>query len=150
MKVGLLTSFGSLFKTSAQIRFVPYAFVISLGRRGQGLLPESSAELRASVEKHTTTRSETFEPNMPDVEHVPSDGETSDIPAWGDLFPDDDEAGPSVVPKNLERMLRHLLILLTPMILHLWVEEPRIPLNSVALRVHQAHGHAPFGTAQVV
>ena len=24
------------------------------------------------------------------------------------------------------------------------VEEPRIPLNSVALRVHQAHGHAPF------
>ena len=44
--------------------------------------------------------SETFEPNMPDVEHVPSDGETSDIPAWGDLFPDDDEAGPSVVPKK--------------------------------------------------
>ena len=27
--------------------------------------------------------SETFEPNMPDVEHVPSDGETSDIPALG-------------------------------------------------------------------
>ena len=47
--------------------------------------------------------SETFEPNMPDVEHVPSDDENSDIPAWGDLFPDDDEAGPSVVPKRLRK-----------------------------------------------
>ena len=47
--------------------------------------------------------SETLEPTMPDFEHVPSDDETSDIPAWGDLFPDDDAAGPdedgpSIIP----------------------------------------------------
>ena len=97
--------------------------------------------------------SETLEPTMPDVEHVPSDDETTDIPAWGDLFPDDDEAGPdedgpSVVPKRPRKNApstscppdpNHL-----PPLGGEAVEEPRIPLNSVALRVHQAYGHAPF------
>ena len=72
--------------------------------------------------------SETLEPTMPDVEHVPSDDETSDIPACGDLFPDDDavgpdEDGPSVIPNRLEGMLRHLLVLLIRMIFHLLVEK---------------------------
>ena len=70
--------------------------------------------------------SDTLEPTMPDVEHVPSDDETSDIPSWGDLFPDDDAAGPdqngpSVIPKRPRRS--HLLVLLILMIFHLWVEE---------------------------
>ena len=83
--------------------------------------------------------SDTFEPNMPDVEHVPSDYETSDTPAWGDLFPDDDEAGPSVAPKRPRKNPND-----PPPLGGEVVEEPRIPLNSVALRAHQAHGHAPF------
>ena len=92
--------------------------------------------------------SETFEPNMPDVEHVPSDDETFDIPAWGDLFPDDDEAGPSVVPKRPRKNAPSPSDPPDPNepppLGGEAVEEPRIPLNSVALRVHQAHGHAPF------
>ena len=44
------------------------------------------------------------------------------------LIPDDDAAGPdqngtSVIPKDVEGMLRHLLVLLILMIFHLWVEE---------------------------
>ena len=100
--------------------------------------------------------SETFEPNMPDVEHVPNDGETSDIPAWGDLFPDDDEAGPSVVPK---RPRKNAPLYSDPPdpndpppLGGEDVEEPRIPLNSVALRVHNKRMAMLLltGTAQVV
>ena len=95
--------------------------------------------------------SETLEPNLPDVEHVPSDDKTSDIPAWGDLFPDDDEAGPdedgpSVVPKRTRTPSTSCPPDpndLPPLGGEAF-EEPRIPLNSVALRLHQAHGHAPF------
>ena len=92
--------------------------------------------------------SETLEPNMPDVEHVPSHNETSDIPAWGDLFPDDDVAGPSVVCKRPRKNAPSTFdppdLNDPPPLGGEAVEEPRIPLNSVALRVHQAHGHAPF------
>ena len=67
--------------------------------------------------------SQTLKPAMRDIEHVPSDHEPSDIPAWG-LFPDDDAAGsdedgPSVIPKS-EKGCSVLLIL---MIFHLWVEK---------------------------
>ena len=96
--------------------------------------------------------SETFEPTMPDVEPVPSDDKTSDIPAWGDLFPDDDAAGPdkdgpSVIPKRPRKDAPSTcppdpndLPCLGGEV----VKEPCIVLNSVALRVHQAHGHASF------
>ena len=97
--------------------------------------------------------SETLEPAMPDVEHVPSDDETSDIPAWDDLFPDDDAAGPdedgpSVISKRPRRDAPSPSCPSDPNDLPPLggeaVEEPRIPVNSIALRVHQAHGHAPF------
>ena len=92
--------------------------------------------------------SENLEPNLPDVENVPSDDEPSDIPAWGDLFPDEDEDLPDVSPKRPRRSDPSPLAPLDdpdpPPQGGEVVEEPRIPLNSVALRVHQAHGHAPF------
>ena len=44
--------------------------------------------------------SENLESNLPDVENVPSDDEPSDIPAWGDLFPDEEEDLPDVSPKR--------------------------------------------------
>ena len=92
--------------------------------------------------------SENLEPNLPDVENVPSDDEPSDIPAWGDLFPDEDEDLPDVSPKRPRRSAPSPLAPPDdpdpPPQGGEVVEEPRIPLNSVALRVHQAHGHAPF------
>ena len=85
---------------------------------------------------------------MPDVENVPSDDEPNDIPAWGDLFPDEDVDLPDVSPKRPRRSDPSPLAPpddpdIPPQGGEV-VEEPRIPLNSVALRVHQAHGHAPF------
>ena len=86
--------------------------------------------------------SETLQPNMPDVERVPSDDEPGDIPAWGDLFPDDDDTDPSgVAPK---RPRKNVPSPPAPpndpddpsRVRGGVVEEPRIPLNSVALRVH--------------
>ena len=71
--------------------------------------------------------SENLEPNMPD-------DEPNDIPAWGDLFPDEDVDLPDVSPKRPRRSDPSPLA--PP-------DDPD-PLNSVALRVHQAHGHAPF------
>ena len=92
--------------------------------------------------------SENLEPNLPDVENVPSDDEPSDIPAWGDLFPDEDEDLPDVSPKRPRRSDPSPLAPPDdpdpPPQGGEVVEEPRIPLNSVALRVHQAHGHALF------
>ena len=92
--------------------------------------------------------SENLEPNLHDVENVPSDEEPIDIPAWGDLFPDEDEDLPDVSPKRPRRSDPSPLAPLDdpdpPPQGGEVVEEPRIPLNSVALRVHQAHGHAPF------
>ena len=94
--------------------------------------------------------SETLEPNMPDVEHVPEDDEPGDLPAWGDLFPDDDDADPpGVAPKRPRKNAPSPPAPADdpddpPPMGGEVVEEPRIPLNSVALRVHQAHGHAPF------
>ena len=92
--------------------------------------------------------SENLESNLPDVENVPSDDEPSDIPAWGDLFPDEDEDLPDVSPKRPRRSAPSPLAPPDdpdpPPQGGEVVEEPRIPLNSVALRVHQAHGHAPF------
>ena len=92
--------------------------------------------------------SENLESNLPDIENVPSDDEPSDIPAWGDLFPDEDEDLPDVSPKRPRRSAPSPLAPPDdpdpPPHGGEVVEEPRIPLNSVALRVHQAHGHAPF------
>ena len=92
--------------------------------------------------------SENLESNLPDVENVPSDDEPSDIPAWGDLFPDEDEDLPDASPKRPRRSAPSPLAPPDdpdpPPQGGEVVEEPRIPLNSVALRVRQAHGHAPF------
>ena len=92
--------------------------------------------------------SENLESNLPDVENVPSDDEPSDIPAWGDLFPDEDEDLLDVSPKRPRRSAPSPLAPPDdpdpPPQGREVVEEPRIPLNSVAVRVHQAHGHAPF------
>ena len=87
---------------------------------------------------------------MPDVEHVPEDDEPRDLPAWGDLFPDDDDADPPGVASKRPRKNAPLPPAPPddpddpPPTGGEVVEEPRTPLSSVALRVHQAHGHAPF------
>ena len=93
--------------------------------------------------------SDTLEPTMPDVEHVPSDDETSDILMMTQLaLTKIDQNGPSVIPKRPRRDAPSPSCPPDPNDLPPLgggaVEEPRIPLNSVALRVHQAHGRAPF------
>ena len=97
--------------------------------------------------------SDTLEPTMPDVEHVPSDDETSDIPGWVICFLMMTQLaltkiGSSVIPKRRRRDAPSPSCPPDPNDLPPLgggaVEELRIPLNSVALRVHQAHGHAPF------
>ena len=67
--------------------------------------------------------SENLEPNLPDVENVPSDDEPSDIPAWGDLFPDKMRTCQMYLLKGLEGVIRHLLLLLMILILRLRVEK---------------------------